>query len=450
MMVGVESKWAIISRWCEADATAFWNNFERIVEMLAMQGESFEAADFLTKLSDGQTLLKSAVDHQAIGKVFTVDIWQGRFDEMLRLWHEIGLPERRAFDKDANGILPLALKRAVLASEGRDMPEDRLARGGLAPGDIFRALLDAAAFEDTTRRLTQAGDRWRKEYLMLLNEMGRTPLFDATAWKTYPQIAKVLAAHDDGLDVDDLTRLIDKTPNLLHCAAEAKHLDVIFEPGLWAGRLRVMRTLWSHVKDSQKIAPMTTKAFDLAYADAESQTYAPLLSLDAVHAKEDLLRPLSADGEKPVIALGLKAFWDNHAARLAADLAARGDAIQLADLRRVSGLTQEPCLIMAAKLGRFRVVSEMLDLSQQRLQFKDFLLRDTHGNSLLSILTDRQELALVFKPELWVGRLPDMMALWKLLPPAAHAQVDIRQVNTEVRQATLRYIKKKAQGAQPR
>lgn len=421
------------------DTPGFWRNFARIRDLLAKQGERFNADDFLFTVNTSQrrTLMNSAVDNKALDKVFSEDVWRGRFDDMELLWYKVAVPARREFT-NGDGTIPLPLKRRLLAHENRVVPEDRLARSGLTLNDVRNAFRERGDFEALKRRLTASGDRLRKEYILLCDSTGDTCFYPQDAWQHYPVVARTLAAHGEQLEVVDFIRQVGQVANILTRAAEHKALDKVFAPELWTNRLGDMLTLWSHVRDGWKVLSLTEADFDLAYAAAESATYAPVVDFANLHSKQDLLRPLNEGDAQPVLPLGLKAFWDEHAGASVTALAAKGDALKLNDLRRVSGQMGHTCLISAAKFGHFRSVVDIVRAGKDELKLEDFMLRDHHGNTLLSILAARKELPLVFTPDLWAGRLGDMKVLWSQVRHSDRAQVDMGKVEVATKQATLK------------
>ena len=421
------------------DTAGFWRNFDRIRDMLAKQGERFEADDFLFTLNAGsrRLLMNSAIDHKSLDKVFSEQIWRGRFEEMELLWYKVAVPARRDF-AGTDGTLPLPLKRRLLAAEGRVPPEDRLLRAGLTPAEVRDAFREQGNFDAVKRRLANAGDRLRKEYVLLCDHVGDTCFYAQESWQRYPEIARTLAANGEQLEVADFIRQVGQVGNILTRAAERRALDKVFAPELWANRLGDMLTLWGHVREGWKSQSLPDADFDVAYAKAESLTYAPLVNFTNLHGKQDLIRALNEGDAQPVLPLALKAFWDDHASAAVPALKLKGEPLQLVDLRRVSGQMGHSCLVSAAKFGHFRTVVDIVRVSGEEMKLEDFMLRDSHGNTLLSILAARKELPLVFTPDLWAGRVGDMKTLWNQVKYNDRSQIDMAKVEVATKQATLK------------
>ncbi len=95
-------------------------------------------------------------------------------------------------------------------------------------------------------------------------------------------------------------------------------------------------------------------------------------------------------------------------------------------------------LMGAVKFGHFDKVVDISRKSAEPLTLDDFLSKDRHGNSLLNILAERNQLNQVFTPDLWAGRVDDMKTLWTHVRINDRSQVDIAQAEVAAKQATLK------------
>lgn len=443
------------------DSPGAWKNFEKIVKIIQANGERLTFSDFSNPMTSPsyRTLLDSAKTNNSLAKVFSFDVWKGHFDEMEQLWYKLPKPDRAkalagttgpTFSSSPSyGLIPLELKKRLLEAEGRTAPEERLKRAGLTPEDIRRAAVDPYTFETVTRKLQQAGDYFRKDYVLLLDSEGDT-MFDGRekAWSNYPAIVQIMAAHGERLEVKDFLRQVSTTRSMLARAADMKALDKVFAPEQWVNRLPEMLVLWSNVLEGWKARPLTTADFDAAYATAEGLTYTSVFTKRDFTGKNDLLTPLNAGKpEKPVIALGLKAVWENIVS-IQSFLSEQGEPLTLEDLRRPSGQKGESCLIIAAKYGYFEYAAHIARQGDEQLTLNDFKARDSHGKMLIDILAEKNQLDLVFTSDVWVGHLNDMQTLWasvnKNTPAAKH--IDFKQVEIQTKQATLRQLRNKHGG----
>ncbi|HYD19392.1 MAG TPA: hypothetical protein VEF76_13025 [Patescibacteria group bacterium] len=417
------------------DTPGFWKNFDKVRDIVAKSGEKFALEDFTRYLDKNETrnLLDSAREHGGLGKIFAVETFQGRFDEMERLWYKVPVPARRDLFKN-DGLLDPALKRSMLAAEGREMPEDNLAKAGLTAADLRGAFQERGNYEEVTRKLSAAGDYLRKDYLLLPDSSGDTVFYYQGAWDKFDDISRNLKAHGEKFDTADFVRQVGYVSNILTRAAERKSLYRVFSAEHWEGRLGDMLELWSQVKEGWKTATMTAKDFDTAYAEAESKTYASNVSFGATTSKAQLLTPIDAAGAT-ILPIGLKAFWDNFAVN---QPGAVNDALSVADLRRTSGFLGASVLMGAVKFGHFDKVVDISRKSGEPITLDDFLSKDRHGNTLLNILAERSQLAQVFSPDLWAGRVDDMKALWTHVRVNDRSQVDIAQAEVAAKQATLK------------
>lgn len=421
------------------DTPGFWKNFDRVLEIVTKSGEKFVMEDFTRYLDRTETrnLLESAKENQGLAKLFSAPVWTGRFDEMERLWFKVPVPFRRDVYKN-DGLLDPALKRGLLAAEGRSMPEDGLAKAGLNPGDLRSAFIERGNFEEVNRKLAQAGDYFRKDYLMLPDSSGDTVFYYQNAWDKYDDLVKGMKSHGEKFEVADFVRPVGFVSTILARASERKALSKVFNADHWVDRLPEMLQLWGQVKEGWKTAAMTSRDFDNSYADAESKTYAKRVDFSAFIGKQYLLTPLDTTAEgQAILPLGLRALWDNYG-DVQKRLGATNETLKLSDLRSPSGLMGNSCLMGAVKFGHFDKVVDIARKSGEAVTLDDFLSKDRHGNTMLGILAERNQLAQVFAPDLWAGRVNDMKTLWTHVRINDRGQVDFQQAEVAAKQATLR------------
>lgn len=427
------------------DSDAAWKNFDKILGIVQKNGDNFTYDDFTKPLVAGSQkyLLDCARLHAGLGKVFTFEAWKGRYDEMERLWYKVPMPDRKALF-GRQGMMSTALKSTLFAAEGRITPEDRLAKAGLTPDDIRAAFNTNTRFEEVCKKLQLAGDYLRKEYLLMPDAFGDTVFCGRmVVWDKYDSVVQIMKDHGERLEVADYIRQVSFSPSILGRSHENHTLDKIFVAAQWVDRLPDMLTLWSHVKDAWKTAPLTTRGFDAVYAEAESQTYMKDFEALPFTGKADLLKPLNAGSktEKPVLPLGLKAVWDKFELVQQALDQQGGDKLQLADLRVKSGEMENSCLIVAAKSGAFEKVVGISRRGGGVLTMEDFLSKDRNGNTLINLLSEKNQLALAFAPDLWAGRVAEMKTLWLQVRAEYRPQVDFRQAEVAAKQATLKQKK---------
>lgn len=422
------------------DCAGFWRNFDKISALLDKKGEHFCLSDFVKSLTaneDGRTLLESAQEHAGLTKLFAPSVWMGRFDEMESLWFTVPDTIRRMQTKDSQ--INLDVKRSMLAFEGREMPEDTLIAVGLKTTDITK-MNNLQHYQEVKGKFAAKGEVLKKEHILLRDNEGDTMFYTEQAWDLYPVIAADLAKIGQRFEIDDLIRHVGRHSNLITRASERKRVHLIFTPEHWVDRLDDMLCLWNYVMPGWKNGLLAGKEFDLAYATAESLTYGSLITADQITSAQDLLTPVNAgiDGQKPILPLGLKSVWENIDKINKSIKASEGRALTLDDLRQKSGGLDYTALMLAVKFGQFDKVVEIARQSGQALTVDDFLAEDKHGNKLLGLLAERNELKQVFTPEIWAGRVNDMKQLWSTVRVSDQSQVDFQQVEVAVKQATLK------------
>jgi hypothetical protein len=425
------------------DSEGAWKNFDKISKIVQANGDKFTYDDFMKPLGKdpNKTLLDSAVECKGLGNVFTFEVWQGRYEEMERLWYKVPVPNRKDIFK-SQGLTPAGLKRKLFAAEGKTTPEDSLAKARLTPYDVRQAFSWRGEFDEFAAKLTQAGDYLRKEYVLMMDGSGDTVFDSSSAWSKYDAVVKTLKDHGERFEIVDFIKQVSYAKNILARAAEHGALSKVFTASHWVDRLPDMLTLWSYVLDGWKTASMTTRDFDNAYAEAESLTYAARFQALVVTGKADLLKPINdvSQAEKAVLPLGLKAVWDKFDSVQAA-LSKQGEKLTVSDLRAATGQMENSCLMCAVKFGHFDKVVALSKQGGDIVKLEDFLSKDRHGNTLLSILAEKNQLALAFAPDLWAGRVSEMKTLWSQVSVSQRHQVDFAQAEVNAKQATLKQKK---------
>lgn len=427
------------------DSGRAWKNFDKILRAIHSNGDRLTYQDFTNPLffdKRTRSLLEIAEAHYSLNIVFTADVWQGRFEEMERLWFKLPCPTRIDTGKN-QGLIPADIKRKVFAAAGRTTPEDRLANAGFSLSLIAEAFMAGGSVQETNARLKRAGDYLRKEYVMLPDSSGDTLFYRSSSWEKFEALLGILKENGERFEVADYIHQISLTKSILGRAAEHKALNAVFKADHWVGRLPDMLELWSkHVLEGWRVPPMTSRDFDNAYAEAESRTYFDAFQASSVTGKADLLKPLTpvCANEKPVLPLGLKTVWDNFDA-IQAHLAQQGERLSLSDLRTISGQRQESCLISAVKAGHFKKAIDVVKKNGEAITLDDFLSRDSQGNTLIDVLAEKKQLSLAFAPEMWAGRLQDMRALWSNVALAQRQQIDFQSMEVRAKQETLKQKK---------
>lgn len=417
------------------DCPGAWKNFDKIVELVHRNGECFTFEDFCRRSmavgENAPVLLELARIHNGLGKVFSFDAWKGRADEMEMVWYAVPLVPRRDIFKN-DGVLDETLKRRLYAFEGRTLPEDTLRRSGVTRKELRMALISKENLPLVAEKLKKAGDHLRKEYVLMLDEEGRTAFREEGAFQNYATIVSLLAQGGERLDISDFLFRMPNTKTILQSAYEFQKLDRVFAPAHWASRLHEMVDLWDKTLPAWR-SVMSARQFDQAYAAAEDLTYRPALDDRKISSKNDLLAPLGTERGAPVLPLGMKAFWDRTS-----QYGHVLSSLTLSDLRAQSGCLEDTCLVTAAKLGHFSRVVDIARQSKEKITTEDFLSKDSDGRRLIDILSEQDQLHLAFSGDLWAGRVEEMKALWRKMTEVQRKRVDLQNAEVEAMQATLR------------
>jgi len=419
-----------------------WDNFHHIVEILKENGEQFTADDFLT-VQEGsyyrRPLLESVVTHDKVDKLFTADVWKGRFEEMENLWYYIPPNKRGDLAKEEDGRIPLKLKREVLGlDKNATLREDELKKIGVDYKEIPDMFSKRGTFEAFLQTLYENSVPLKKEDLLFVNKDGDTMFHNAAAWQYYDKIVDSLQQTGQSFGLDELTFKRGRKPSILERASQHKMLHKVFEPRFWVGQVDEMVGLWENLPPAQKVLSGRS-SFDTIVADVENMTYRSFVSLNEDATSASLTAPIVANDGKQgkVLPLGLRDTWDNMDI-IREKLQKKDDDIKTAHLRKESGALGNSVLMAAAEAGQFDKALEIVRADSDKLQVQDFLKTNKNGVSVLDVLIEKRQLKKAFTPELWAGRLREMHILWNNVQNRDRGQVDFQKVVSQVNQLTVR------------
>lgn len=425
-------------------SAAFWNNFAQINTLVCKAGDQFNYNDFMDQVHTPEThsMYMDAVKHNAVLKIFQPEVWYKNYAEMERLFYAMTLTDRQKhFDRD--GRIDLDLKRAVLATEGRRAVEDRLMEMNFTEKGFeeYFAQKFGKNYNELKNIFAQYAEPLAKDYLIHPDDCGHTAFNYMHAWDNYVEIVNNLHENGERLEVYDFLRKYGTADNMLERAFTFKRLPVVFTPAHWMGRLDDMLQVWEGVKPDWRKEPISQVQFEALYTEAENLTYAGMANYGGIQSKIDLRSPLNdtSAGEKPVYAVGLTSFWMNFDATVET-LAARGEKITLDDLRLRSGETNDNAILKAVKMGYAeRLLAHCRDIGE-KLSLEDLLSKDSQQCTLIDLLADRKQLALIFTPEIWCGRLEEMREAWRNVRQGDQSQVDMKSLEIAVKQASFKAL----------
>lgn len=411
-----------------------WDNFSVITDWLARNGEALTVAD-LERTATGKTLLKFAEDKIALDKIFTPDIWKGRMKDMENTWYAIAQLERNKYDF-------LKLRRAVAAADGQELREDQLLKMGTDADKVKAAVRSGGStFSDLTRLLESKGDRLRKGDILLRDNSNETPLDAFAAWSNFDTWYAELEKNGEAFTVNDwLTqRATSKTP--LALAVQHNALPKIFTPQHWANDPDGMMMLFEQVPADKRSA---VDIQDVLNKIIETN-FGAQLNVENLRTRYQLFAalpgPAMKDSEGKLVAiqpLMLKKVWDNVSG-LRERLQQTGADLSLGDLRRRVGLTNDTLIHVAVRSGRF---DEILKLAREKngdvLTIDDLTAKNRRDQTVLDEIVKQGQVKDLFSPDLWVGRVGEMIQAWSLVPADGRKDIDFPAIHSRTNMLSLR------------
>jgi hypothetical protein len=412
---------------------AYEQSFEqlpKIAAMLAEQGEPLTAADMTRTLTGSLNLVRYAERHKKVDKLFDPALWAGRLQEMQGVYYTVMKSERDKLDYTG-------LRRAVAAQTGDLIPEDRLKLAGLDALSV-RTKVRQGNVAEIKEALAKHGENFTKDYVFLLDNAGDNIFEFKDAFDHIMAWLPELEAQGDKLTKEDfLFKAGDQKTPLEH-AVRHDQLPKIFTARIWQGRASEMLSLFEHVPQADR-AKVDIQGVLSELKEAEYG--AKIVTGDKV-TLESLTKVLNEhergqDNFYPVHALGFERVWKDMDS-IRETLARRGETLTLDHLRQPAGLAGDNVMMLAARTGHFAQVMAIAAASKDVVSLDELTREGPGGKSIFDVLVARGEIATMLKPESWIGRGRDLMALWDKIPADKRKDVDFEAIHGRVNMLTLR------------
>lgn len=408
-----------------------WDNFGRIVEALRAQGEQFTATDLRTPIIGVMSPVRYAERTRKLDKLFAPTVWEGRLQEMDKVFYSVTKVER---DK-----MPYQeIRRAVAALTAELTPEDRLRTYNLDSSTV-RTKIRHGNVDELKADLAKQGDYLRKEYVFMLDSAGDN-IFEFK--ETFEHIDKwlpELEAHGERLGkADFLFSVGDQKTPLQHAVAHGQ-LPKIFRARIWQGHTAEMLELYETLVETER-AKVDIQSVLSELKEAE---YGPQVVTGKDVTVESLTRVLNEHERAhtpnffPVFPLGFERVW-KEMKQIRETLAAKGQKLTLDHLRQPAGLAGDTVMMLAARGGHFAEVMAIAAQNNDHVTLAEITAKGSNGKSILDVLVSRGEVEQLLRPESWVGRGQDLLAVWNQIPNDKRKDIDFEAIHGRVNMLTLR------------
>lgn len=409
-----------------------WSGFPKILKILEEAGEPLRPEDLYKPVIDGKTLVRMAESRYALDELFTPSIWKGNMEAMENAWYAFPMSERNKYDFQR-------LRSAVAHAEGRTTREEQLEKAGIT-AEKMRVALRLGDLRDVRAALEKHGDHLRSADLFLRDNSNDTALDSFAAWNNIDVWMPELQKHGEIPAWQDwlASRAGSRTP--LAKAIEHGTAWKLFRPEYWQKNPDDMLRLYEHIPPEKRgtihIHDSLNKIMDMNFGDS--------VDIGALKTRSSLFAPVAgkemrgAGGQAVrVMPIMLEKTWKNIDA-IRDSLRAGGQDLALCDLRQRAGFVDDTLLHVAVRSGQFGAVLKIAKDNRETITIDDLLAKNARGQCILDDLVQQGKIKDLMDPALWAGRVPEMAAVWNILPTAARKDIDFGAIHSRANILSLR------------
>lgn len=246
------------------DNPRLWDSFDKIVTILANNGETLSIEDMKRERAGNPSLLESAVQKVRVASLFTKSVWKGQMGDMLSLWQEVPEDKRAAVDMPAlltaledyefahlidldNGmsVAQLTSPHRVAVHGGKDFD--------IRPLGLQQTWHNIWSLDDTQDNgLPPVGlDELRQPH----GYYGLSCMHAAVRYGFAEVVVDMLQAKGEWFSADDLTDKRHEQPSILDLLVQQGKTDLVMDPANWVGSTQKrddMIKIWQRLpKDTQ-------------------------------------------------------------------------------------------------------------------------------------------------------------------------------------------------------
>lgn len=254
---------------------------------------------------------------------------------------------------------------------------------------------------------------------------GHTFLDTDGFWEKLPTLAKVLRDNGQPLDTAFFKKIVYGTRTVLETAKNKSALSCVFNPQIWEKReLEMMRVYFE--LDYTTRGQNDLNSFRRALATHENRPLRDdlIVAMLPKPAYDKLYAPMR-DGDK-----GLKAYLE---ALLKSNLKLNKIDFLVPDS------TGDFCFYQSADFNNFKDIAKLLIQTHNPFTVEDLTLHYSTRPSILKRASQVSRLDAIFDPDLWVGRLGEMMRLYDFLEASDKANINLVRLAAKVQHETVKF-----------
>ncbi|PJB69432.1 MAG: hypothetical protein CO093_10465 [Alphaproteobacteria bacterium CG_4_9_14_3_um_filter_47_13] len=262
-----------------------WDSFADLYRHLKKHNEIPDAEFFLFKRGKAVSLVESAFDNYSEQQIFNATVFEGRPDELLKLYEACDDARKGKVDiyKVLKDIVENKYENEVTINENISAenlteilyvpPEEKTEWHPLIPLGLKKVWDHIDEISDVLAQKKQSVtlEMLRTPY----GFSGETCLHRATKLGKFDKVVSLLQENGQRLENKDLLTRDKEGKNIIEILSGQHQLDVILKPEIWAGRVGSLTEIWNAVPADEKSRKKS--AFQVAQTKANQMSLRQLV-----------------------------------------------------------------------------------------------------------------------------------------------------------------------------
>lgn len=253
-----------------------WDNFDKLCLEWKLHGEYPDTEFFQFSRAGRASIIQSAFDHNMQNRVFNKKVFDGRPDEMIRLYNSLSDHHKQLIDLDY--VLEQMLEETSVDAVpvDSDLTVERLTDIIYTPPADMKSWKPVIGlglkktWDDITKIrgvLKNKGESLSMDDLRSASGLhGESCVLKAAQFDKFHEVLSIMRESGGQLTAEDLLSKQPGRESVLDVLLDKKQLDMLLKPDLWVRNVTTLGKIWDALPD--QIKKEKKQAFHEAYTEA--------------------------------------------------------------------------------------------------------------------------------------------------------------------------------------